>query len=137
VIAHRLDTGATVLRRAHRLARRGLPGVRAAIWADFALRRLRRELARKGLEARVTRPPALAAASVETVEAVLRARGATCLERSLIVQRWLLAHGREHDIVVGVAGGTESLAAHAWVDLYDPADQGEDYHPLTRVSPSD
>lgn len=69
------------------------------------------------------------------MEAVLRVRRATCLERSFIVQRWLLSQGRKHDILVGVAGGVQTLAAHAWVDSYDAEDQGEGYRVLTRVSP--
>lgn len=112
-----------------------LPTLRAAGWALRALRRLRRELPSAGLTARVTAPPTGGAASVRGVELALRARRATCLERSLVVQRWLLGQGREHDVVVGVAGGADALDAHAWIDRYDPAAQGSGYEVLTRVEP--
>src|SRR5665811_997079 len=62
---------------------------------------------------------------VRGVEAALRRSRATCLERSLIVQRWLVAHGERHDVVVGVSGGSQFMEAHAWVESYDPQDQGE------------
>lgn len=118
------------------LAEPGLPTLRAAVWALWALRSLRQEIAHDGLEVRVVAPPRLAARGVRGVEAVLRRRRATCLERSLIVQRWLLAHGEPHDVVVGVSGGSESMQAHAWVEAYDPQAHGEGFSVLTRVAPS-
>jgi hypothetical protein len=109
--------------------------LRDAAWAIRALRRLRRALPRDGLEARVAAPPGSARAGVRGVELALRLGHATCLERSLIVQRWLLAHGRSHDVLVGVAGGVDALDAHAWVHRYDAPDQADGYRVLTRVSP--
>jgi hypothetical protein len=118
------------------LAEPGLPTVRGAVWALRALRRLRREIINDGLDAHVVPPPKLAPAGVRGVEVALRRCRATCLERSLIVQRWLVAHGERHDVVVGVSGGSQFMEAHAWVESYDPQDHGEGFRVLTRVPPS-
>jgi hypothetical protein len=117
------------------LAEPGLPTVRAAGWAMFALHRLRREIPSKGLEVRVLAPPTTARRDVRGVEAALRLRHATCLERSLIVQRWLMACGSPHDVLVGVTGGSKSVEAHAWIHRYDSEDEGEGFRVLTRVAP--
>lgn len=121
--------------RARRLATGAPPTVRAATWAVRALRRLRRELPADGLEVRVMAPPVADAASVRGVELALRLGRATCLERSLVVQRWLLARRQPHDVLVGVAGGADALDAHAWVDRYDGPAQARGYEVLTRVAP--
>ena len=120
---------------ARRVALGALPTLRAAAWTFRALRSLRRELPNAGLDARVLPPPAAARASVRGIELALRSRRATCLERSLVVQRWLLAHERPHDVLVGVAGGADALDAHAWIDRYDAAAQGTGYELLARVAP--
>lgn len=112
-----------------------LPTLRAAAWALRALRLLRRELPSAGLEARVLPPPAAPRASVRGVELALRSRRATCLERSLVVQRWLLAREDPHDVLVGVAGSADALDAHAWIDRYDAAAHGSGYELLARVAP--
>jgi hypothetical protein len=131
----RRRTGPSPLKLLRRLPESGLPTLRAAGWALRALRRLRREIASAGLEVQVTPPPASRTASVRGVELALRLGRATCLERSLVVQRWLLAQGRAHDVLVGVAGGTAFLDAHAWIDRYDAEDHGAGYGVLTRVGP--
>jgi hypothetical protein len=124
-----------VARRLRRLRAAALPTVHAAGWAILALRRLRRELPSAGLEVQVATPPASRAASVRGIELALRACRATCLERSLVVQRWLLAQGRDHDVLVGVAGGADAVDAHAWIHRYDADVHGEGYQVLTRVGP--
>jgi hypothetical protein len=124
-----------VTRRLRRLATGGLPTLRAAGWALRALRRLRRELPGAGLDVRVGAPPTLPGASVRGVELMLRLCHATCLERSLVVQRWLLSRRQPHDVLVGVAGGAAALDAHAWIDRYDAAAHGSGYEILTRVEP--
>jgi hypothetical protein len=108
--------------------------LRAAWWAVFALRRLRGEISRRGLEAQVTGPPELAPEGLRGVEAALRRQHATCLERSLILQRWLIAHGASHEVLIGVSGDADRIEAHAWLDRYDPAAQGEGLRVLTRVA---
>jgi hypothetical protein len=110
------------------------PALRAAWWAVVALRKLRREISERGLEAQIARPPTLAPEGVVGVEAALRRRHATCLERSLIMQRWLLAHGVSHEVLIGVVGGSDRIEAHAWLDRYDSAAQGDGFQLLTRVA---
>jgi Transglutaminase-like superfamily len=117
------------------LAEPGLPTVRSAAWAIFALHQLRREMPGEGLDVRVLAPPGAASGGVRGVEAALRLGRATCLERSLIVQRWLMACGRSHDVLVGVTGGSQSVEAHAWIHCYDSEGEGEGLQVLTRVSP--
>jgi hypothetical protein len=114
--------------------RNGFPTLRAAWWTALALRRLRGEISEVGLEVQVTAPPELAPEGLRGVEAVLRRRHATCLERSLIVQRWLIAHGASHEVLIGVSGGTDRMEAHAWLDRYDPAAQGDGFQVLARVA---
>jgi hypothetical protein len=123
------------LRALRYLAEPGLPTVRGAGWAMLALHRLRREIPSEGLDVRVLAPRTASSRGVRGVEAALRLRHATCLERSLIVQRWLMAYGSPHDVLVGVNGGAESMEAHAWIDLYDSEGEGEGFRVLTRVVP--
>jgi hypothetical protein len=108
--------------------------LRAAWWAVFALRKLRGEISERGLEAQVTGPPELAPEGLRGVEAALRRRHATCLERSLILQRWLMAHGATHEVLIGVSGGADRIEAHAWIDGYDPEAQEEGFRVLTHVT---
>lgn len=124
-----------MISRLRRVLLGAAPTLRAAGWALRALRQLRRELPAAGLEARVAAPPNASADSVRGVELVLRLGRATCLERSLVVQRWLLARRRPHDVLVGVAGGADALDAHAWIDRYDRPAAGRGYEVLTRVGP--
>jgi hypothetical protein len=52
-----------------------------------------------------------------------------------VVQRWLLAHGVERDVVVGTYGGMRSgFAAHAWIDG-EPSPDNRHYTELIRLSP--
>ncbi|GAB7190152.1 hypothetical protein NUM3379_08580 [Kineococcus sp. NUM-3379] len=128
--------GRRALRRLHRVRGllRGLlaPGaLPAARWAWRSLARVRAELPAGGVRVRAPLPPALPASGRGGVEAALRLGRATCLQRSLVVQAWLLGQGEEHDTVVAVSteGG---FAAHAWVDGYDPDESGR-YRELTRL----
>jgi len=114
--------------------RAGFPTLRAAWWAVLALRRLRGEISDLGLEAQVKGPPELAPEGLRGVEAALRRRHATCLERSLILQRWLIAHGASHEVLIGVNGGAERIEAHAWLNRYDAEAQGEGFRILTRIA---
>lgn len=63
---------------------------------------------------------------------MLRRAPATCLERALVLQAWLAAHGDRRDVVIGVAAPASGFAAHAWVDRErDPSSAGFDE--LTRL----
>jgi hypothetical protein len=90
--------------------------LRAAWWTWSSLRRIRRDLPRAGLEARVGPPPALPAEAERGVHAILRRQSPTCLERALVLQRWLAAHGERHDVIIGVARPEAGFTAHAWLD---------------------
>ena len=120
--------GRRVVRRV-RLVRAG--GLSAARWADRSLRAVRVALPEEGLRTRVAPPPDLPAQALGAVEAVLSRRGATCLQRCLVVQAWLAAHGRPHEIVVA-ASVADGFAAHAWLAGHDE-DESAVYRELTRV----
>jgi hypothetical protein len=59
----------------------------------------------------------------------------SCLERSLVVQRWLAAHGIARDVVVGTHGGPSGeFSAHAWLDGAADGCAGR-YVEITRLAP--
>jgi hypothetical protein len=70
--------------------------------------------------------------AVRGVRAILRRRPNTCLERSLIMQRWVGAFGRTPDVIVGVCGPSGSFRAHAWLDG-DPDGDEQPFHELLRL----
>jgi hypothetical protein len=97
--------------------RPNLTDLRAARWADRALRDVRYDLAtRKLAEVAPPRPPELPAAGRRGVEALLRFRRPTCLEGALVRQAWLAAHGMSRDVVIGVGSPSGAFIAHAWLD---------------------
>ncbi len=113
-----------------RLVRRLRAGAAAAQWALSEHRHLRRRLPKGWTEAPVAPPPRrLPAGAARVVLAVLRVRGATCLERSLVLQAWLVACGEPRDVVIGVRCA-ESLLAHAWVDGLEDGDGYVELHRL-------
>jgi Transglutaminase-like superfamily len=110
-------------------SRLDLASLRAAAWAVRALRRTRRDLARRGLEgARVSPPPALPAHARRGVLAVISRRPNTCLERALVLQRWEAAHGDAADVIIGVRG--RDFVAHAWLESMPdgPASRYQELH---------
>jgi hypothetical protein len=93
-----------------------IPTLRAAWWTDRALRRARADLREGELRTvALPAPPRLPAGAERGVRAVLRRRGSSCLERSLVLQRWLAAHGDARDVVIGTTGPA-GFKAHAWLD---------------------
>jgi hypothetical protein len=110
------------VRRGARIARQiDLPAVRGALWAVPALRRLRRDLPRVGLEAHVAAPRGIESGGLKGVVLVNRIGHATCLERSLVLQAWHLGQGTSYDVLVGVDLAQGAIDAHAWVGGYEPA----------------
>ncbi|MBV9801889.1 MAG: lasso peptide biosynthesis B2 protein [Solirubrobacterales bacterium] len=110
--------------------------LRAAWWTARGLRSLRSQLREQGLDARVTPPPQLPDSALPAVSATARCLGATCLERSLLLQEWLLAHGRRHTLIIGVPSpGEPSFIAHAWLEGHDPAADGLGFAQLVRLDP--
>jgi hypothetical protein len=99
--------------------------MRAATWAILALRRARRELAEHGLEGTyVTPPPRLPASASPGVLVVIRRRPTTCLERALVLQRWMAEHGAGSDVIIGVTGPSSGFRAHAWLETMPDAPPG-------------
>jgi Transglutaminase-like superfamily len=94
----------------------GIATLRAALWTGRALRRARTELRDGELRGvALPAPPRVAPGAERGVHAVLRRREHSCLERSLIMQRWLAAHGDARDVVIGTTG-VAGFAAHAWLE---------------------
>jgi hypothetical protein len=126
-----------VTRRSLRVAARRLDpqALRAACWATSALTHARRALARRELDEIVLAPPPrLPLAAERGVHAVLRRRSATCLERSLVLQRWRAAHGQRRDVVIGVSGAVADFRAHAWLDGEEPPPDAR-FDELVRMRP--
>jgi transglutaminase superfamily protein len=109
----------------------GIGTLRAAWWAERAFRRARSELSDGGLRSvRLPPPPRLPYEAGRGVYAVLRRRDPSCLERSLVIQRWLAAHGDARDVVIGTSGVVE-FEAHAWLD--GDAASAARFNELTRL----
>jgi hypothetical protein len=118
--------------RLRRLRRLDLPTLRAAWWTLAAVRTTRKRLRSRPIaDVAVSPPPRLPAHASRGVNAVLRRTPNTCLERALVLQRWLAEHGTEKDVVVGVTSRTD-FRAHAWLDgeVVD-----EQFQELTRLRP--
>lgn len=80
----------------------------------------------------VVRPPITNARARRGVSAVIGRLSPTCLERSLVLQRWLAACGQHRDVVVGVKVGPDgAFSAHAWLDG-EPGGAG-DFQELHRL----
>ena len=106
--------------------------LRAAWWALHALRRVRRQLRAGTLDdVLLAPPPSLDASAGRGVEAVLRRMPGSCLELSLVRQRWLAARGDPRDVVIGVRAPSTGFRAHAWLE----GEQAGDFDELLRLSP--
>jgi hypothetical protein len=109
--------------------------VRAAWWANRALNDVRTQLAGGPLSGASIAPPArLPAQGRRGVSLVLKIRRPTCLERALIRQSWLVAHGVRRDVVIGVGSPTQGFRAHAWLDG-DPDGLSTAFTELARLEP--
>ena len=114
----------------------GLAEMRAARWADGALRDVRRELSNGPISPVVVAPvPELPARSRRGVDALLRIRRSTCLEAALVRQNWLAAQGDRRDVVIGVGAPADGFIAHAWLDGEEQAASSLHLSELTRLSP--
>jgi hypothetical protein len=95
--------------------------LRAAWWALRAVTAARSELRTRPFESVVVAAPPS-----------LRRREPTCLERSLVLQRWLAAHGDPRDVIIGVLAPAAGFGAHAWLEGERPSSP---FRELTRVAP--
>jgi hypothetical protein len=101
-----------------------------------SVRRLRVELRERGLDARLSPPPSLPPGAVRGVTATARCLRATCLERSLLLQEWLLAQGRRHTLIIGVPRpGEDQFIAHAWLEGHDRPEDAAQFAQLMRLDP--
>ena len=118
------------------MRRLSITTLRAAWWADRAAALARRRLISDGLGCvgPLLVPPSLPPEAGRVVEAVLRRRGRTCLERALVLQAWHAADGESRDVVIGVARSEPSFRAHAWLDG-DPSVRESDFEVLRRQPP--
>jgi hypothetical protein len=115
--------------------RAGLSGrvaaVRGAAWALRACGAAHRRLRTTQLDEIALPAVRCTASGAERgVQAVLRRTRWSCLERALVRQRWLAAHGMARDLLIGVAPGPP-IAAHAWLEG-DPAAASAGYEELSR-----
>jgi len=102
---------------ARAIRRLGANGLRTAVWAGWSCHRVRRQLARSGIGAvRLPAPPPASTHDRSVMLAVLRRAGATCLERSLIRQRWYAARQSRRTLVIGVTAPSAGFRAHAWLE---------------------
>lgn len=114
-------TRPTRLRRALGIGPR-LAGVAAGLrWGRAALRVVRADVREDGLGVVVPEPPSVRPGTLRGTRIALRAGRASCLERSLVVQRWWASAGIALDVIVGVRHPrlTDGPTAHAWVEHYD------------------
>ncbi|SCF01723.1 lasso peptide biosynthesis protein [Micromonospora mirobrigensis] len=104
------------LRALARLTRRHGPlGLALVAWTMLACRRVRRQLARGGLDAvRLAAPPP--GGTDTLVRHALHRSGGNCLESALVRQRWFARHGVTRTVVIGVSAPGAGFHAHAWLD---------------------
>ncbi len=65
---------------------------------------------------------------------MLRRSEHTCLEGSLVLQRWYSAQGFPRDVVVGVTAPQNGFSAHAWLEGDD--EDVSEFSELIRLSPA-
>lgn len=119
-----------MIRRVPRLSE-----LRAAWWADRALRAGRRQLAAGEFRrVQLSTPPRLPASARRGVEALLRRRDHTCLEGAIIRQRWLASQGVMRDVVIGVTA-PKDFEAHAWLEPRVGSGVPASMFEITRLAP--
>ena len=109
--------------------------LRALAWSCRAVGEVRAVLRRGGVSAPVPGPPAVPRQAVRGVRWGLVVRRATCLERSLVLQRWLAEHGDRRAVLIGVAKADGRTLAHAWLEGQERLNDRE-YVEMTRIAPS-
>jgi hypothetical protein len=87
-----------------------------ASWACVAVLFVRHGLRARALAAWAPPPPLTGPGAARGVQAVIHRLEPTCLERALVLQRWLAASGDRRDVVIGVRRDVpDGFAAHAWL----------------------
>lgn len=99
--------------------------LRGSRWAVCAWLRCRFQLRRGGLElVSLQSPPSSAPGLTAGAKFTLAHLPTSCLERSLVRQRWHAARGNPRDLVIGVRGPASAMAAHAWLEGDQPHPAG-------------
>jgi hypothetical protein len=88
----------------------------AFAWGVRSIRAARTKLREGPLAVTLPPPPAISVTGVRGVRLAARVLHASCLERSLVLQRWFLQQGREVDVLIGVARDGDAMLAHAWLE---------------------
>jgi hypothetical protein len=101
-----------------RLFRRGgWHALLVAAWTARCCRQVRRQLRRGGIDrVRLPAPPRSVDQDRRIAVGVLRRMGATCLERSLVRQRWHAGQQSSRVLVIGVTAPSRGFHAHAWLE---------------------
>lgn len=117
------------------VAVRAVGVVRGWRWARYALSVVRADVREDGLTVAVPPPLRAGPGSLRGTRIALRAGRASCLERSLVIQRWWASNGIALDVIVGVRHPslTDGPTAHAWVDHFD-ADCSDRFAEIRRVA---
>ena len=115
------------------MIRRLWTAARCGWWAARSVRAVRRELRVRPVgEVRVPPPPTAPGRRGERgVSLALRRFEPSCLERALVLQRWLAARGDPRDVVIGVTAPDADFRAHAWLDGESP----HEFREIARVAP--
>jgi len=107
----------------------------AAAWAMLCIRIVKRRLRRDGIRATSPKAPKLGGKARLGVQAVMSRLEPTCIERALVLQAWLVAHGDHRDVVVGApVSGMDSDTAHAWIEGTE-RENASKYIELLRLPP--
>lgn len=108
---------AGTLRSARRLTKQvDVGAIRVAAWALSAQRHCRNDLRHNNLsDVRLSPPPDVRAKDRRAVIRVLSAVRASCLERSVVLQRFDAAAGKPREVVIGVTAPGPGFRAHAWL----------------------
>ena len=104
----------------------------AFTWGVRSVRIARTKLRAGALAVMLPAPPAISVTGVRGVRLAARVLRASCLERSLVLQRWYLQQGREIDVLIGVARDGDATLAHAWLEGEEWRN-GRAYVEMTRV----
>jgi hypothetical protein len=109
---------------------------RAGLWTWRAVRSVRAQLRAGAVrDVVVPAPPPVPERAGRAVRRVLLREHPSCFERSLVLQRWLAAHGVARDVIVGTEGGSRgNFTAHAWLEGESQPD-GHRYTEMLRLAP--
>ncbi len=94
------------------------PGAaRTLLWSVRMVGRVRKQLPQRPFsEVVLSTPPALDVRSRSAMNAGLRLRRASCLERALLRQRFDAANGVQRTLIIAVTSPADGFRAHSWLE---------------------